>query len=146
MEISRWVESIVHAITLLHCVSLQLQNVLVKQGNAKLADFAMSPGTIGQASVAFTNRSSTAATGTDAYSAPEVIEFGRRNLSAASDMFSFAMLLYHVVEEMVPWGAESSAFIVRQVKEGRTPPLNAAEWTPELMELTTVCWMIFVQV
>ena len=106
----------------------------------------MSSGAIGQASVAFTNRSSTAATGTDAYSAPEVIEFGRRRLSAASDMFSFAMLVYHLVEEMVPWGVESNRFIMKEVTEGRRPPFDAAEWTPALMELTTVCWMIFVHV
>ena len=67
----------------------------------------MSSGAIGQASVAFTNRSSTA-TGTDAYSAPEVIDLGRDGLSGASDMFSFGMLLYHVVEEKVPWRAESN--------------------------------------
>ena len=98
----------------------------------------MSSGTIGQASVAFTNRSSTAATGTDAYSAPEVIDLGRDGLSGASDMFSFAMLVYHVVEEMVPWGGQSNRFIVRQVEEGRRPPFDAAQWTPKLMELTTV--------
>ena len=112
--------------------------MLVKQGNVKLADFAMSSGAIGKASIAFTNRSSAAATGTDAYSAPEVIDLGRRALSAASDMFSFGMLIYHVVEEMVPWGGESNRFIVRQVEEGRRPLFVAADWTPELMELTTV--------
>ena len=94
-------------------------------------------------STAITARSSAASTGTDAYSAPEVVTYGRTSLSAASDMFSFGMLLYHVIEEEIPWSGESSAFIVRQVKEGFRPPFVAAEWTPELMELTTVCWMIF---
>ena len=98
----------------------------------------MSSGAIGQASTAFTNRSSAGTTGTDAYSAPEVIDLGRDGLSAASDMFSFGMLMFHVVEEEVPWGGELSSFIVRQVKEGRRPPFVAADWTPELMELTTV--------
>ena len=116
--------------------------MLVKQDQVKLADFAMSFGAIGQASASFTNRSSAAAVGTDAYSAPEVIDLGRDGLSTASDMFSFGMLVYHMVEEQTPWGGQANRFIVRQVEKGRRPPFQAAEWTLELRELTTVCLMM----
>ena len=105
----------------------------------------MSSGVVVRASMAITASSSAAATGTDAYSAPEVIASGRDSLSSASDMFSFGMLVYHMIEEEIPWSGQSNRFIVRQIEEGRRPPFVAAEWTPELMELTTVCWMIFAR-
>ena len=98
----------------------------------------MSSGVVVRASMAATARSSVAITGTDAYSAPEVVIYGRSSLSSASDMFSFGMLVYHMIEEDIPWSGQSNRFIVRQVEEGRRPPFVAAEWTPELMELTAV--------
>ena len=111
----------------------------MNQGKAKLADFAMSSGVVVRASMAVTTRSSAATTGTDAYSAPEVISDGRAFLSSASDMYSFGMLMYHMIEEEIPWSGESSAFIARKVQSGGRPPFVAEQWTPELMELTTVC-------
>ena len=119
------------------CLVLQPQNVLVNQGKAKLADFAMSSGVVVRASMKIT--ASTA--GTDAYSAPEVVADGRASLSAASDMYSFGMLMYHMIEEEIPWSGESSTFIARKVQNGERPRFLASDWTPELMELTTVCYV-----
>lgn len=115
------------------------QNVLMSNGRAKLADFAMSAGAVGRASMSVSLASRAAVTGTDAYSSPEVVERGRSALSPASDVFSLGMLLYHVVEEEVPWAGERPDFVVRQVREGQLPPFRSEDWSPELQELVQRC-------
>jgi serine/threonine-protein kinase len=115
------------------------QNVLMSNGRAKLADFAMSAGAVGRASMSVSLASRAAVTGTDAYAAPEVLDSGRSALSPASDVFSFGMLLYHLVEEEVPWAGEKPEFIVRQGREGRLPPFRSADWSPELQEFVQGC-------
>ena len=63
----------------------------MKQGQTKLADFAMSSDVIVETSTVFTNRSS-AAVGTDAYSAPEVIDIKGDSLSTANGMTLYSFV------------------------------------------------------
>lgn len=111
--------------------------MLIQDGNAKLADFAMSTGALIRVASSHQSRSITIA-GTDAYSAPEVTRGGRRALSPASDMYSMGMLLYHVIEEDAPWAGESNTFIVRQIEAGELPRFESSDWTTELQAFVQV--------
>jgi serine/threonine protein kinase len=114
------------------------QNVLIQAGVAKLADFAMSTGAVVSVSRSISSQSGAVATGTDAYSAPEVLENGRNALSPASDMYSVGMLVYHLVEEEAPWNRENNAFIVRQATAGKLPLFKSADWNRQLEDFMTV--------
>jgi hypothetical protein len=52
------------------------------------------------------------------------------------------MLVYHLVEESVPWFGEADDFIVREVTTGMLPPFESEAWTPELQHLVEGCCVL----
>src|SRR3546814_1240939 len=98
----------------------------------------MSAGSVVLASASVSAQSTAAPTGTNAYAAPEVLSGGRRALSPASDMYSFGMLVYHLVEEEMPWSGEDSWFISESVKVGNKPPFESEDWTADLRAFVEV--------
>lgn len=125
-----------------NCAALQLhmqpQNVLIQHGQAKLSDFGMSAGAVLRTSTSVRTQSSIVPAGTSCYAAPEVLSGGRRALSPGSDMYSFGMLVYHLVEEEAPWSGEDPGFVFRQVTAGVLPSFDSQEWTLELRQFVAV--------
>ncbi|XP_075656555.1 serine/threonine-protein kinase VIK-like [Castanea sativa] len=68
----------------------------------------------------------TGETGSYRYMAPEV--FKHRRYDKKVDVFSFAMILYEMLEA------------AKYVSEGNRPTFRSKGYTPELRELTEQCW------
>ncbi|KAH3758255.1 tyrosine protein kinase [Pelomyxa schiedti] len=102
--------------------------------NCKLTDF----GTTRDFNKAQETQLYTLGVGTPVYMAPELLENGKYNSGA--DVYSFAVLMYHVVTERPPYEEfESMWKICEFVMAGNRMPLDKTAYPP-LAELIEVCW------
>ncbi|GAV57106.1 Pkinase_Tyr domain-containing protein/Ank_2 domain-containing protein [Cephalotus follicularis] len=80
----------------------------------------------------------TGETGSYRYMAPEV--FKHRRYDKKVDVFSFAMILYEMLEGEPPLAHHEPYEAAKYVAEGQRPMFRAKGWTIELKELTDKCW------
>ncbi|KAK3027397.1 hypothetical protein RJ639_040195, partial [Escallonia herrerae] len=80
----------------------------------------------------------TGETGSYRYMAPEV--FKHRKYDKKVDVFSFAMILYEMLEGDPPMSHYEPYEAARYVAEGHRPFFRAKGYLPELKELTEQCW------
>ncbi|KAL7132795.1 hypothetical protein ABFS83_12G098000 [Erythranthe nasuta] len=80
----------------------------------------------------------TGETGSYRYMAPEV--FKHRKYDKKTDVFSFAIILYEMLEGEPPMANYEPYEAARYVSEGHRPAFRAKSFTPELKELTDQCW------
>ncbi|PSR88430.1 Serine/threonine-protein kinase [Actinidia chinensis var. chinensis] len=80
----------------------------------------------------------TGETGSYRYMAPEV--FKHRKYDKKVDVFSFAMILYEMLEGDPPMSHYEPYEAAKYVAEGRRPMFRAKGYAPELRELTEQCW------
>ncbi|XP_027361246.1 integrin-linked protein kinase 1-like [Abrus precatorius] len=80
----------------------------------------------------------TGETGSYRYMAPEV--FKHRRYDKKVDVFSFAMILYEMLEGEPPFSNYEPYDGAKYVAEGHRPTFRAKGYTPELRELTDECW------
>ncbi|KAK4423718.1 Integrin-linked protein kinase [Sesamum alatum] len=80
----------------------------------------------------------TGETGSYRYMAPEV--FKHRKYDKKVDVFSFAMILYEMLEGEPPLSHYEPYEAARYVAEGHRPMFRAKGFIPELRELTEECW------
>ncbi|XP_057494318.1 serine/threonine-protein kinase VIK-like [Actinidia eriantha] len=80
----------------------------------------------------------TGETGSYRYMAPEV--FKHRKYDKKVDVFSFAMILYEMLEGNPPMSHYEPYEVAKYVVEGQRPMFRAKGYTSELRELTEQCW------
>ncbi|OIW21020.1 hypothetical protein TanjilG_27383 [Lupinus angustifolius] len=80
----------------------------------------------------------TGETGSYRYMAPEV--FKHRRYDKKVDVFSFAMILYEMLEGEPPFANYEPLDGAKRAAEGHRPTIRAKGYTPELIELTEQCW------
>ncbi|KAL8112013.1 hypothetical protein AgCh_019643 [Apium graveolens] len=80
----------------------------------------------------------TGETGSYRYMAPEV--FKHRRYDKKVDIFSFAMILYEMLEGDPPLSHHEPYEAAKYVAEGHRPMFRAKGFTQELRELTEQCW------
>ncbi|KAI4379226.1 hypothetical protein MLD38_005550 [Melastoma candidum] len=80
----------------------------------------------------------TGETGSYRYMAPEV--FKHRKYDKKVDVFSFAMILYEMLEGDPPLSHYEPYEAAKFVAEGHRPIFRAKGYTPELRDLTEQCW------
>ncbi|KAG5522420.1 hypothetical protein RHGRI_034561 [Rhododendron griersonianum] len=80
----------------------------------------------------------TGETGSYRYMAPEV--FKHRKYDKKVDVFSFAMILYEMLEGDPPMSHYEPYEAAKYVAEGHRPMFRAKGYTPQLKELTEECW------
>ncbi|KAF7123976.1 hypothetical protein RHSIM_Rhsim12G0079000 [Rhododendron simsii] len=80
----------------------------------------------------------TGETGSYRYMAPEV--FKHRKYDKKVDVFSFAMILYEMLEGDPPLSHYEPYEAAKQVAEGRRPAFRVKGYISELRELTEQCW------
>ncbi|KAG8383070.1 hypothetical protein BUALT_Bualt05G0146400 [Buddleja alternifolia] len=80
----------------------------------------------------------TGETGSYRYMAPEV--FKHRKYDKKVDVFSFAMILYEMLEGEPPFSNYEPYEAARHVSEGHRPLFRAKGFIPELRALTEECW------
>ncbi|KAK4753567.1 hypothetical protein SAY87_001671 [Trapa incisa] len=80
----------------------------------------------------------TGETGSYRYMAPEV--FKHRKYDKKVDVFSFAMILYEMLEGDPPLSNYEPYEAAKYVAEGHRPAFRSKSYTPELRELTEQCW------
>ncbi|KAI8527579.1 hypothetical protein RHMOL_Rhmol12G0086100 [Rhododendron molle] len=80
----------------------------------------------------------TGETGSYRYMAPEV--FKHRKYDKKVDVFSFAMILYEMLEGDPPLSHFEPYEAAKLVAEGRRPTFRVKGYTSELRELTEQCW------
>ncbi|XAR65222.1 Dual-specificity kinase [Bertholletia excelsa] len=80
----------------------------------------------------------TGETGSYRYMAPEV--FKHRKYDKKVDVFSFAMILYEMLEGDPPMSHFEPYEAAKYVAEGQRPMFRARGYTPELKQLTVECW------
>ncbi|KAK7274871.1 hypothetical protein RIF29_15972 [Crotalaria pallida] len=80
----------------------------------------------------------TGETGSYRYMAPEV--FKHRRYDKKVDVFSFAMILYEMLEGEPPFSNYEAYEGAKYVAEGHRPTFRAKGYIPELRELTEQCW------
>lgn len=80
----------------------------------------------------------TGETGSYRYMAPEV--FKHRKYDKKVDVFSFAMILYEMLEGDPPLSSYEPYEAAKYVADGHRPSFRAKGYTPELKELTEQCW------
>lgn len=80
----------------------------------------------------------TGETGSYRYMAPEV--FKHRRYDKKVDVFSFAMILYEMLEGDPPMANYEPYEAAKYVAEGHRPIFRAKGYTSELRELTEQCW------
>ncbi|KAK6931274.1 Serine-threonine/tyrosine-protein kinase, catalytic domain [Dillenia turbinata] len=118
---------------------LKPRNVLLVNSNAdhlKVGDFGLSK----LIKVQCTNEAykMTGETGSYRYMAPEV--FKHRKYDKKVDVFSFAMILYEMLEGEPPMSNYEPYEAAKYVAEGHRPLFRAKGYIPELKELTEMCW------
>lgn len=64
----------------------------------------------------------------------------RYEFSPASDVFSFGVVLFEIVEKKTPWQGHAPIDIRDQVGKGQRLQTNEALYTPELAKLRDACW------
>ncbi|XP_041010724.1 integrin-linked protein kinase 1-like [Juglans microcarpa x Juglans regia] len=80
----------------------------------------------------------TGETGSYRYMAPEV--FKHRKYDKKVDVFSFAMILYEMLEGDPPLSNHEPYEAAKYVAEGHRPTFRSKGYIPELKELTEQCW------
>ncbi|XP_020575671.1 serine/threonine-protein kinase STY46-like [Phalaenopsis equestris] len=118
---------------------LKPRNVLLVNSNAdhlKVGDFGLSKLIKVQNSNDVYKM--TGETGSYRYMAPEV--FKHRKYDKKVDVFSFAMILYEMLEGDPPLANYEPYEAAKFVAEGHRPTFRAKGYTPELRELTEHCW------
>ncbi|XP_019422305.1 PREDICTED: serine/threonine-protein kinase STY46-like [Lupinus angustifolius] len=80
----------------------------------------------------------TGETGSYRYMAPEV--FKHRRYDKKVDVFSFAMILYEMLEGEPPFANLEPYEGAKRAAEGHRPTIREKGYTPELIELTEQCW------
>ena len=123
-----------HAQPVLHH-DLKTSNVLVFDGAAgglvpKLTDFGLA--VVAAGSTLGTKR---AAAGTTAYKAPEQFD---DEFSAASEIYSYAIVLWELLHGGRPWHGKTEAGIIGAVLRGQRPSVTVADGV--LLQLAEACW------
>ncbi|XP_074315927.1 serine/threonine-protein kinase VIK-like [Silene latifolia] len=80
----------------------------------------------------------TGETGSYRYMAPEV--FKHRKYDKKVDIFSFAMILYEMLEGDPPMSSYEPYEAAKYVAEGHRPNFRTKGFIPELRELVEQCW------
>ncbi|XP_075485224.1 serine/threonine-protein kinase VIK-like isoform X1 [Primulina tabacum] len=118
---------------------LKPRNVLLVNANAdhlKVGDFGLSK--LIRVQHAHDVYKMTGETGSYRYMAPEV--FKHRKYDKKVDVFSFAMILYEMLEGEPPLSHYEPYEAARYVADGHRPHFRAKGFIPELRELTEQCW------
>ncbi|KAK8699739.1 hypothetical protein V6N13_115819 [Hibiscus sabdariffa] len=80
----------------------------------------------------------TGETGSYRYMAPEV--FKHRKYDKKVDVFSFAMILYEMLEGDPPFSNYEPYEAAKYAAAGHRPPFRSKSYLPELRDLTEKCW------
>ncbi|XP_010534697.1 PREDICTED: serine/threonine-protein kinase STY46-like [Tarenaya hassleriana] len=80
----------------------------------------------------------TGETGSYRYMAPEV--FKHRKYDKKVDVFSFAMILYEMLEGEPPFASHEPYEAAKHVANGHRPTFRSRGCTPDLRELMERCW------
>ncbi|KAH7656407.1 Dual-specificity kinase protein [Dioscorea alata] len=118
---------------------LKPRNVLLVNSNAdhlKVGDFGLSK--LIRVQNSHDVYKMTGETGSYRYMAPEV--FKHRKYDKKVDVFSFAMILYEMLEGDPPMSNYEPYEAAKYVAEGHRPTFRAKGYLPELKELTVECW------
>ncbi|KAH7835900.1 hypothetical protein Vadar_030990 [Vaccinium darrowii] len=118
---------------------LKPRNVLLVNTNAdhlKVGDFGLSK--LIRVQNSHDVYKMTGETGSYRYMAPEV--FKHRKYDKKVDVFSFAMILYEMLEGDPPLSHYEPYEAAKLVAEGRRPAFRVKGYTSELKELTEQCW------
>ncbi|KAL6577780.1 hypothetical protein OROMI_010108 [Orobanche minor] len=118
---------------------LKPRNVLLVNTNAdhlKVGDFGLSK--LIRVQHSHDVYKMTGETGSYRYMAPEV--FKHRKYDKKVDVFSFAMILYEMLEGEPPMSNYEPYEAARYVAEGHRPMFRAKGFVPDLRELTGKCW------
>jgi serine/threonine protein kinase/membrane-associated protease RseP (regulator of RpoE activity) len=118
-----------------------------KRLTAKLADFGLAVGVRGEstAAAAMTKTKTNAAGGTFAYRSPESF---RGEFTTASEVYSYAIVLYTMLTGLTPWvhDAQGRRYmdeqVMRLVEKGKRPevPKGAKVSSAPLLNLMRRCW------
>lgn len=118
---------------------LKPRNVLLVNSSAdhlKVGDFGLSKLITVQSSHDVYKM--TGETGSYRYMAPEV--FKHRRYDKKVDVYSFAMILYEMLEGEPPFASYEPYEGAKHAAEGQRPSFRAKGYIPELQELTQQCW------
>ncbi|KAL9665552.1 hypothetical protein QQ045_020973 [Rhodiola kirilowii] len=118
---------------------LKPRNVLLVNTNAdhlKVGDFGLSK--LMKVQNAHDVYKMTGETGSYRYMAPEV--FKHRKYDKKVDVFSFAMILYEMIEGDPPMSNYEPYEAAKYVADGHRPVFRSKGWTGGLKELTEQCW------
>ncbi|KAI7750097.1 hypothetical protein M8C21_007018, partial [Ambrosia artemisiifolia] len=118
---------------------LKPRNVLLVNSNAdhlKVGDFGLSK--LIRVQNSHDIYKMTGETGSYRYMAPEV--FKHRKYDKKVDVFSFAMILYEMIEGEPPFSNLEAYEAAKHVAEGHRPIFKSKGYTPELKELIENCW------
>ncbi|XP_068332497.1 serine/threonine-protein kinase VIK-like [Pyrus communis] len=118
---------------------LKPRNVLLVNSNAdhlKIADFGLSK--LVKVQDSHDVYKMTGETGTYRYMAPEVFKHQRYDRKV--DVFSFAMILYEMLEGKQPLSDYEAYEAAKYVAKGHRPSFHGKGHTPELKELIEQCW------
>uniref|UniRef100_A0A5B7AU09 Putative serine/threonine-protein kinase TNNI3K n=1 Tax=Davidia involucrata TaxID=16924 RepID=A0A5B7AU09_DAVIN len=118
---------------------LKPRNVLLVNSNAdhlKVGDFGLSK--LIRAQNSHDGYKMTGETGSYRYMAPEV--FKHRKYDKKVDVFSFAMILYEMIEGDPPLSHYEPYEAAKYVAEGHRPAFRAKGYITELRDLTDQCW------
>ncbi|XP_024993756.1 integrin-linked protein kinase 1-like [Cynara cardunculus var. scolymus] len=118
---------------------LKPRNVLLVNSNAdhlKVGDFGLSK--LIRVKNSHDVYKMTGETGSYRYMAPEV--FKHRKYDKTVDVFSFAMILYQMLEGDPPLSNFEPYEAAKHAAEGLRPNFRAKSYSPELRELTEHCW------
>jgi len=118
---------------------LKPRNVLLVNSSAdhlKVGDFGLSK--LIKASHAHDVYKLTGETGSYRYMAPEV--FKHRKYDKKVDVFSFAMILYEMLEGEAPLASYEAYEAAKYASDGHRPIFRSKACTPELKELVEECW------
>ncbi|KAL7586208.1 integrin-linked protein kinase 1 isoform X1 [Lactuca sativa] len=118
---------------------LKPRNVLLVNTNAdhlKVGDFGLSK--LIRVQNSHDIYKMTGETGSYRYMAPEV--FKHRKYDKKVDVFSFAMILFEMIEGEPPLSNFEAYEAAKYVAEGNRPAFRAKGYTPELKELIENCW------
>ncbi|XP_061370899.1 serine/threonine-protein kinase VIK-like [Gastrolobium bilobum] len=118
---------------------LKPRNVLLVNSSAdhlKVGDFGLSKLITVQSSHDVYKM--TGETGSYRYMAPEV--FKHRRYDKKVDVYSFAMILYEMLEGEPPFASYEPYDGAKHAAEGFRPSFRAKGYIPELQELTEQCW------
>ncbi|CAH1414211.1 unnamed protein product [Lactuca virosa] len=118
---------------------LKPRNVLLVNSNAdhlKVGDFGLSK--LIRVQNSHDVYKMTGETGSYRYMAPEV--FKHRRYDKKVDVYSFAMILYQMIEGDPPLSNYEPYEAAKCAAEGRRPVFRAKSYSPDLRELTENCW------